>query len=132
MDFSNNPFLFDDPAVTAENDPMVNPFFDGGGLDFSSVNYEGINPFSDQIGESSGIGAGLFGDASSYPIDINPFGEVDVQRVKTSQTSFAITSSSTTFSICSSTSPGITCKTFTSPSAIIAGSSSKTSFTTTI
>lgn len=79
MDFSGNvknPFLFDDPAPPADvGDAAANPFLIGGAFDYAA-NYTGINPFSDQIDDSSAAAAGLFGDATAYPTDMNPFGTV--------------------------------------------------------
>ncbi|KAG0728905.1 Protein stoned-B [Chionoecetes opilio] len=46
----------------------------GGAFDYSSVTYTGINPFSDQIDDSNAAAAGLFGDSTAYPTDMNPFG----------------------------------------------------------
>lgn len=78
MDFSGNvknPFLFDDPAPPADvGDTAANPFLMGGAFDYSSVSYTGINPFSDQIDDSNAAAAGLFGDPTAYPSDMNPFG----------------------------------------------------------
>lgn len=78
MDFSGNvknPFLFDDPAPPADvGDTAANPFLMGGAFDYSSVSYTGINPFSDQIDDSNAAAAGLFGDPTAYPTDMNPFG----------------------------------------------------------
>ena len=78
MDFSGNvknPFLFDDPAPPADvGDTAANPFLMGGAFDYSSVSYTGINPFSDQIDDSNAAAAGLFGDPTVYPSDMNPFG----------------------------------------------------------
>ena len=80
MDFGGNvknPFLFDDPAPAADGgDIAVNPFLNGGGFDFDpAAAYTGINPFSDQIDESTPEAMGIFGDATAYPVDMNPFGE---------------------------------------------------------
>lgn len=78
MDYSGNvknPFLFDDPAPPADvGDTAANPFLMGGAFDYTTVTYSGINPFSDQIDDSNAEAAGLFGDSTSYPTDMNPFG----------------------------------------------------------
>ncbi|XP_076060752.1 stoned B isoform X2 [Oratosquilla oratoria] len=72
-----NPFLFDDvPAADPSADAAANPFLNGGAFDFSATVYTGINPFSDQIDDTNAAAAGLFGDPSVYPADMNPFGEV--------------------------------------------------------
>lgn len=80
MDFTGNvknPFLFDDPAPPADvGDAAANPFLNGGPFDYSATSYTGINPFSDQIDDSNAAAAGLFGDAMSYPTDMNPFGTI--------------------------------------------------------
>ncbi|XP_071527464.1 uncharacterized protein stnB [Panulirus ornatus] len=79
MDFSGNvknPFLFDDPAPPADvGDAAANPFLMGGAFDYAAT-YTGINPFSDHIDESSAAAADLFGNATAYPTDMNPFGTV--------------------------------------------------------
>ena len=77
MDFSDakNPFLFDDPPNADQIDSTINPFLNGGEFDFAtSESYDGINPFADP-GENGDPTAGLFGDPTSYTVDINPFGD---------------------------------------------------------
>lgn len=71
-----NPFLFDDSALppSGEESDIGNPFLNGGGFDLSATSYSGINPFFEQIDETSGAAIDIFGgDPTTYAPEKNPF-----------------------------------------------------------